>query len=74
MGFYEIGLIVYVVLWLVAVIDAAIGKFSRWYHQLAWLLVIFLVPFGNLAYLLFGCRQVVSGGIRRLRGKPISNS
>jgi hypothetical protein len=66
MGLYEIGLIIYLPLWLLALVDAAIGRFPRWYYQLAWLFVIFLVPFGNIAYLLFGCRQVVSGGVSLL--------
>jgi amino acid transporter len=66
MGIYEIGLLIYLSLWLLALFDAAIGRFSHWYYQLIWLIVIFLVPFGNLAYLLFGCRQVVDGGLRIL--------
>lgn len=69
MGLYEVCLIAYFLLWLIALVDAAIGQFSRWHFQLLWLLVIFLVPFGNLAYLLFGCRQVVSGGLGLLHKK-----
>lgn len=63
MGIYEVGLIIYLLLWLLALVDIAIVKFSHWQYQFAWMLVIFLVPFGNLAYLFFGCRKVVSGGI-----------
>jgi len=69
MSLYEVCLIAYFLLWLIAIIDAAIGKFSRWYVQLAWLFAIFLIPFGNLIYLLWGCRQVVSGGLGILHKK-----
>jgi Phospholipase_D-nuclease N-terminal len=67
MGIFEILILIYLPFWLIAVIDATIGKFPRWYQQLGWLLVLFLVPLGNIAYLLFGCRQVAHGGLRLLR-------
>lgn len=66
MGLYEILIIIYLLLWLLAFIDVAIAKFPRWYYQLIWLLVIFLIPGGSIIYLLFGCRQVAHGGLRLL--------
>lgn len=69
MGIYEVLLVIYLPLWLIAVIDAAIGKFPRWYYGLLWLLVIFIVPPGAIVYLLFGTRQVIHGGLRLLHRK-----
>jgi hypothetical protein len=66
MGLYEILIIIYLVFWLLAFMDVAIAKFPRWYYQLIWLLVIFLIPGGSIIYLLFGCRQVTHGGLRLL--------
>ncbi len=67
MGVYELALVIYVLLWLLALVDAAMGRFSHWYDQLIWLLVIFLVPLGSLVYLWFGRRKVARGGINMLR-------
>jgi hypothetical protein len=69
-GLPEILLIIYMPIWLLAVIDATIAKFPHWYHQLGWLLAIFLVPGAPVAYLLFGCNQSTSGGFGFLRRKP----
>ena len=74
MGFFEVLIVIYLPFWILAVIDATIGKFPRWYHQLGWLLVIFLVPFGPIAYLLFGCRQVTHGGLRILRRRAVERA
>lgn len=66
MGLRELLIVIYLPLWLLAFIDVAIARFPRWHYQLAWLLVIFLIPVGNIIYLLFGCRQVTRGGLRLL--------
>jgi len=68
MSLPEVLLVIYLPIWVLSVIDATIAKFPHWYHQLGWLLAIFLVPgVGAIAYLLFGCRQATTGGIGCLR-------
>ena len=74
MGFPEALAVGYLLLWLIAVTDAAISKFTRVYYGFVWLLVIFIVPFANIAYLLFGTRQVVSGGLRLLHRREKESS
>ena len=56
-GIAEIGIIVYVILWIIALVDIMRSKFKRWYYELMWLIIIFLVPFGVIAYFIFGGRQ-----------------
>jgi hypothetical protein len=67
MSIFEILLIIYLPLWLLAVIDATIAKFDHWYYQFGWLLSFFLVPGAPVAYLLFGVNQTTSGGFGFLR-------
>lgn len=69
MGLYEIGVSLGLLFWLVALIDIAIGKFTRWYYQLGWLFAMFVMPFSCFVYLFFGRQQVVRGGLGMLRGK-----
>jgi hypothetical protein len=63
----EVLLVIYLPLWLLAVADATIAKFGRWYIQFGWLLGFFIVPGAAIAYLLFGCNQTTSGGFGLLR-------
>lgn len=67
MGIYELALVIYILIWLLALVDAAISRFSRWQYQLGWLLAIFLIPFGNFAYLWFGSHKIDRGVIKTLR-------
>jgi hypothetical protein len=67
---FEVFLIVYLPVWLLAVADATIAKFDRWHHQFGWLLAMFLVPGAPVAYLLFGVNRTTSGGFGFLRRKP----
>jgi hypothetical protein len=72
---FEVLLIVYLPVWLLAVIDATIAKFDRWYVQFGWLLAMFLVPGAPVAYLLFGVNRTTGGGfafLRRVRKEPTS--
>lgn len=41
MGLPEVLLVIYLPLWLLAVADATIAKFDRWYLQFGWLLAMF---------------------------------
>lgn len=68
MGLPEVLLVIYLPLWLLAVADATIAKFDRWYLQFGWLLAMFLVPGAPVAYLFFGCRQAARGGFGFLGG------
>ncbi|MBW2655329.1 MAG: PLDc_N domain-containing protein [Deltaproteobacteria bacterium] len=58
MGTYEIGVFIYVVLWIVALIDIIRSKFKKNLYELIWLCVIFLVPgIGVPAYFFFAPRH-----------------
>jgi len=57
-GIYEIGVLVYAVLWIVALVDIIRSKFKKNFYQLIWLCAIFLAPgIGVLAYSLFASRH-----------------
>jgi|GEM_PF-6365219 hypothetical protein len=66
MGLYEIAVVaalLYAPLWIVSLVDALAGRFSTRAYQLAWVVVVAFVPLGCIAYLIFGRRNVVSGGL-----------
>ena len=54
MGLAEVGIILYVLLWIIALVDIMRSKFIKRRYELMWLLVIFLVPFGVIVYFAFG--------------------
>lgn len=56
-GLAEIGIIVYVILWIIALVDIMKSRFKKNLYELLWLIIIFLVPFGVIAYFIFGGRQ-----------------
>lgn len=57
MGIYEIGVLVYAVLWILALVDIIRSKFKKNFYELMWLCAIFLMPgIGVLAYFLFASR------------------
>lgn len=60
MGIYELGIIIYVILWIIALVNIMRSKFKRWYYELMWLIIIFLVPFGVIAYFLIGGKQKIA--------------
>ena len=57
MGIYEIGIFIYAVLWIVALIDIIRSKFKKNLYELIWLCAIFLVPGGVLTYFLLAPRH-----------------
>ena len=54
MGLTEVGIILYVLLWIIALVDIMRSKFIKRRYELMWLLIIFLVPFGVIVYFAFG--------------------
>lgn len=62
MSFYELGIIIYVILWIIALVNIMRSKFKKWYYELMWLIIIFLVPFGVIAYFLIGAKQKIAKG------------
>jgi uncharacterized membrane protein len=56
LGIAELGAVIYVILWIVALVDILRSKFTKHWYTLLWLLVIFLIPFGIIAYFIFGRR------------------
>lgn len=61
-GLAEIGIIIYVILWIIALIDIMRSKFKKNLYELMWLIIIFLVPFGVIAYFLIGGKQKIAKG------------
>lgn len=59
-GIAELGIIIYVILWLVALVDILRSGFIKQRYAFIWLLVIFLIPFGIIAYYIFGPKQKVA--------------
>lgn len=57
MGLAEVGIILYVLLWIIALVDIMRSKFIKRRYELMWLLIVFLVPFGVIAYFAFGGKQ-----------------
>lgn len=58
MGIYEIGVLVYAALWIMALVDIIRSKFKKNLCELMWLCAIFLVPgIGVLAYFIFASRH-----------------
>lgn len=57
MGLAEVGIILYVLLWIIALVDIMRSKFIKRRYKLMWLLIVFLVPFGVIVYFVFGKRH-----------------
>ena len=57
MGLAELGIILYVLLWIIALVDIMRSKFIKRRYELMWLLIVFLVPFGVIAYFIIGQKQ-----------------
>ena len=58
MGIYEIGVLVYAALWIMALVDIIRSKFKKNLYELMWLCAIFLVPgIDMLAYFFFSARH-----------------
>lgn len=51
MGLAEVGIILYVLLWIIALVDIMRSKFIKRRYELMWLLIVFLVPFGVMSIL-----------------------
>ncbi len=55
MGLLEVGVVVYIIAWMWALVDIMRSNFRRSLYQLLWLLAIFLVPVAGVpAYFVFG--------------------
>ena len=60
MSIYEIGIIIYLLAWITALVDIIRSKFKKDIYVLLWLLAIFLVhPAGVVGYFLFGWRHKI---------------
>lgn len=55
-GILELGIIIYILLWIVALIDVIRSNFIKYWYTFLWLLIIFLVPFGVIPYCIFSRR------------------
>jgi cbb3-type cytochrome oxidase subunit 1 len=69
----ELGIVIYLILWIAALVDILRSKFKKHLYVFLWLLAIFIVPFAVIAYFIFGPQQVVHGGLRLLRRKPMKS-
>lgn len=58
-GIAELGITIYIILWIVALVDVLRSKFIKHRYAFLWLLIIFLIPFGVIAYFIFGPKQKV---------------
>jgi hypothetical protein len=57
-GLYEIGILIYAALWIVALVDIIRSKFKKNLYELMWQCAIFLAPgIGVLAYFLLASRH-----------------
>lgn len=59
LGIAELGIVIYLILWIVALVDIMRSKFIKHRYVLLWLLVIFLIPFGVIVYFIFGPKQKI---------------
>ncbi len=63
-GIFELGIIIYIILWIAALIDVMRSKFIKHRYTFLSILVIFLIPFGAIPYFIFG---------RKFKLKTVSN-
>lgn len=66
MGLAEVGIILYVLLWIIAFIDIMRSKFIKRRYELMWLLIVFLVPFGVIAHFGFGKKYKIGKNIENI--------
>jgi uncharacterized membrane protein len=59
-GLAEIGIIIYVILWIIALVDIMRSRFKKNIYEIMWLIIIFLVPFGVIAYFAIGRKQQIA--------------
>jgi hypothetical protein len=52
-GILELLIVIYIILWIVALIDILRSKFIKLRYTFLWLLVIFLIPLGAILYFIF---------------------
>ena len=57
MGLAEVGIVIYLILWIAALVDIMKSKFTKHWYAFLWLLAIFIVPFAVIAYFIFGPKQ-----------------
>lgn len=67
-GLAEIGIIIYLILWIIALVDIMRSKFKKNLYELMWLIIIFLVPFGVIVFFLIGRKQKLQNKIKEKEG------